>query len=68
MDKPKIGIIHYSYPPIVGGVETIVRQQAHKFSDSGYKVTVIVGEGFTSRKDVEFVTVLHLLRKTRESE
>lgn len=55
--KPRIGIIHYSYPPIIGGVETIVRQQAHKFSDSGYHVTLMMGEGFTSRKDIEFVEI-----------
>lgn len=55
--KPRIGILHYSYPPIIGGVETLIRQQAHKFADYGFPVTVLVGEGFSHRQDIKLVEI-----------
>ncbi len=46
MDVPlRIGILHYSCPPVVGGVEEIVRQQASIFHRSGYSVSVLAGMG-----------------------
>src|SRR3989344_506430 len=55
--RPSIGIIHYSYPPIIGGVETIIKQQAHFFSDYDFPVTILVGEGVSDRKDIELIEV-----------
>lgn len=55
--NPRIGIIHYSYPPIIGGVETIVKQQAHLFSDHKFPVTVLVGEGASDRKDIKLIEI-----------
>lgn len=55
--KPRIGIIHYSYPPIIGGVETIVRQQAHLFSDHMFPVTVLVGDGVSDRREINLIEI-----------
>jgi len=37
----KIGLIHYSYPPTVGGVEFILQGQAREFARHGHKVHII---------------------------
>jgi len=58
--KPKIGILHYSYPPIIGGVETMIRQQAHQFSDRGFPVTVLVGEGVSHRPEIKLFEIPEL--------
>jgi len=41
----RIGLLHYSCPPVVGGVEEVLRQQAHVFHQLGHSVTVIAGMG-----------------------
>ena len=38
-------LIHYSYPPVIGGVESILRQHAALFSRHGHDVTVLAGSG-----------------------
>ncbi len=39
----RIAIIHYSAPPVIGGVERIVAEQARALSQLGHAVTVICG-------------------------
>lgn len=52
MDKPlRIGILHYSCPPIVGGVEEILSQQASIFHRMGHSVSVLAGMGEVYTKD-----------------
>jgi glycosyltransferase involved in cell wall biosynthesis len=41
----KIALLHYSSCPVIGGVETVVRQQAHVFAHHGHQVTIFCGEG-----------------------
>src|ERR1700677_5169298 len=41
----KIALLHYTYGPVVGGVETILEQHAGLFAAHGHEVTVICGEG-----------------------
>ena len=50
--KPNITIIHYSCPPIVGGVETVIEEHAELFSSRGYKINLIVGKGEKFDKNV----------------
>jgi glycosyltransferase involved in cell wall biosynthesis len=38
-------MLHYSSPPIVGGVESLIGHQAHSLVKAGYDVRVISGEG-----------------------
>lgn len=45
MKKPKIVLLHYSSPPVVGGVEEVMKQQALLFHRLGHKVKVISGKG-----------------------
>lgn len=48
MKKIRTGILHYSAPPVVGGVEAVLEAHMKVFSDSGYPVTVIAGKGSAS--------------------
>jgi glycosyltransferase involved in cell wall biosynthesis len=43
--KPTIAILHYSCPPVIGGVEFIMEAHAREFIEAGYKVKMIVGKG-----------------------
>ena len=45
MNKPKIGILHYSAPPIVGGVENVIAAHVNLLVERGYPVGVIAGQG-----------------------
>jgi glycosyltransferase involved in cell wall biosynthesis len=40
-----IGFLHYSAPPVVGGVESLLAAHAEVFIGAGYPVTVIAGDG-----------------------
>ncbi len=55
--KPKIAFIHYSCPPVVGGVEFVLEAQARLLIDNGYKVKVIVGKGEKFAPDVEIALI-----------
>ena len=48
----RIALIHYSCPPIIGGVEFILAEHAQLFAEHGYAVDVIVGDGAPFRDDV----------------
>ncbi|HEY9088087.1 MAG TPA: hypothetical protein VIO36_07960, partial [Anaerolineaceae bacterium] len=41
----KIVLIHYSAPPVVGGVETVVMRQAQQFERAGHQVMILAGRG-----------------------
>jgi len=43
--RPQIAILHYTAPPIVGGVEAVIRAHAQTSFDAGYPVTVVAGWG-----------------------
>ncbi|MDQ6709387.1 MAG: glycosyltransferase family 4 protein [Candidatus Dormibacteraeota bacterium] len=42
---PRIGLLHYTCPPVIGGVETILYEQARRLSARGYPVTILSGRG-----------------------
>ncbi len=44
-EKPHTAIVHYSAPPVVGGVEAVIRAQAEELIGGGYPVMVVSGEG-----------------------
>jgi hypothetical protein len=54
--KPTVAILHYSCPPIIGGVEFIMEAHAREFVEAGFKVKLIVGKGGTV--DPEATTVV----------
>jgi glycosyltransferase involved in cell wall biosynthesis len=41
----KIALVHYTYTPVVGGVEIIMAEHARLFADHGHDVTVYCNEG-----------------------
>lgn len=43
--QKRIALLHYSLPPVVGGVETVIEHQAQELARLGYNVRVISGEG-----------------------
>lgn len=45
MTRPRVGLLHYTCPPVIGGVETILYEQATRLSARGYPVTILAGRG-----------------------
>lgn len=45
MTKANTAILHYSAPPVVGGVEGVMEAHARIFRQMGYPVTMIAGKG-----------------------
>lgn len=43
--KPVGAILHYSAPPVVGGVETVILAHSHLLAQAGYRHLVIAGRG-----------------------
>jgi glycosyltransferase involved in cell wall biosynthesis len=41
----KIGLLHYTSWPVVGGVEAVLRQQATLMSSAGHSVSIVCGDG-----------------------
>jgi glycosyltransferase involved in cell wall biosynthesis len=45
MSKPRVAILHYTAPPVVGGVEHIIAMHTRLLADADYAVTVLAGRG-----------------------
>jgi len=41
----KIALLHYSSPPIVGGVESVLAHHARLMTNAGHEVTILAGRG-----------------------
>jgi len=50
-----IALIHYSAPPIVGGVESVLAAHANLLADAGHAVRVVTGRGAQWRDDVPVI-------------
>lgn len=55
-----VGILHFTCPPIVGGVELLIRQHAELLLEHGYAVRVLAGRGRRFHPEVP-VTLLPAL-------
>jgi glycosyltransferase involved in cell wall biosynthesis len=53
----KIAILHYSAPPVVGGVEAVLAHHAKLMASAGHDVRVIAGTGDTFDRRVHFVNI-----------
>src|SRR5512136_789892 len=53
----KIALLHYTAPPLVGGVETILARQAAELVRAGHMVHILAGRGSTwdARVPVEII-------------
>jgi len=45
MPKPKVAILHYSTPPVIGGVEFVIEAHARQMAEHGYRVKIVTGQG-----------------------
>ncbi len=45
MQPPTTAFVHYTAPPVIGGVEAVIRAHAKTFLEAGYPVAVIAGRG-----------------------
>ena len=57
MKKPHVAIVHYSCPPVIGGVEFIVEAHAREFIKAGFDVRMIVGRGDAVLPEVQTVVI-----------
>lgn len=59
MKQPETAILHYTAPPVVGGVETVIQAHAWLLIQAGYPVTVIAGRGEKGAlpSDADFVLI-----------
>src|SRR6516164_1340849 len=62
--RMKIGILHYTSWPVIGGVETVIRQHAQLLSRHGHEVSIFSGEGAACSKQVPSIVFREL--NTRE--
>jgi glycosyltransferase involved in cell wall biosynthesis len=53
----QISLIHYSAPPVVGGVESVLAHQARLLADDGHAVRVIAGRGAQTDERVRFIAL-----------
>ncbi len=60
MKQFKIALLHYTCPPIVGGVEEVIRQHATIFSHYNHIVKIFAGDGgvSTDEYDIEINPLL----------
>ncbi len=56
----KIALLHYSAPPVVGGVEAVLAHHARLMSAAGHRVTIFAGRGqsFDDRIEVRILPLL----------
>lgn len=58
--KPRVAILHYAAPPMIGGVESTIAAHARLLADHGYAVKIIAGRGeqFDPRIPVEIIPTI----------
>jgi len=57
----KVAILHYSYPPTIGGVEFIMQGHAEIMAKNGIKVKIISGTGESNNKNIRVQIIPGLL-------
>jgi glycosyltransferase involved in cell wall biosynthesis len=56
----KIAIVHYTSWPVIGGVESVIRQHAQLMSRQGHEVTIFCGEGAAFDKRIQILVLPEL--------
>jgi len=51
----KVALLHYSAPPIVGGVESVLGHHARLMAEAGHQVQIIAGRGQQVDPRISFV-------------
>jgi glycosyltransferase involved in cell wall biosynthesis len=67
--RPRVGLLHYTCPPVIGGVETVLYEQATRLSGLGYPLTILAGRGgpLPSPTNVQLVIIPDLDSKREQS-
>ena len=55
--REAIALLHYSYPPIIGGVEFVVQGHARVLARYGHRVKVITGRGEGEDKNIKVTLI-----------
>ena len=50
----RIALLHYAGQPVVGGVESVMREHGRLMAGAGHHVRIIAGRGDQVDPDVEF--------------
>jgi len=50
----KIALLHYTAPPVVGGVESVMGHQARLMADAGHSVLIVAGRGEKTDPRIDF--------------
>ncbi len=53
----RVAILHYTAPPVIGGVEGTMGDHARLLSRAGYKVRLVAGRGQSPDNGIEYVCV-----------
>lgn len=56
----KVALIHYAYPPVIGGVEVLMKEHAEVLTQMGYQVTVLAGSGKTHSSNIKVIELPEL--------
>ncbi len=51
----KVALLHYSAPPIVGGVESVLGQHARLMADAGHQIRIVAGRGEQTDSRIPFI-------------
>jgi mannosylglucosylglycerate synthase len=51
----KIALLHYSAPPVVGGVESVLGHHARLMADAGHQVRILAGRGEQTDPRIPFI-------------
>lgn len=51
--KKNVALVHYSYPPVIGGVEFIMEGHARVLAQHGYRVKIIAGAGASNVENID---------------
>ncbi len=53
----RITLLHYSAPPVVGGVESVIGHHARLMAEAGHEVQIVAGRGDQTDERVKFIEV-----------
>ncbi|PIP62975.1 hypothetical protein COW98_01020, partial [Candidatus Roizmanbacteria bacterium CG22_combo_CG10-13_8_21_14_all_35_9] len=56
----KIALLHFAYPPNIGGVEGMVKEHAEILTNLGYEITMITGSGEEKNPKIKLVVIPEL--------
>lgn len=53
----RVALLHFTAPPVIGGVEIVLAGQARLMADAGHEVTVVAGRGRAPDRRARFVRI-----------